>query len=60
MIQNNETEKSFKELKGITQAIQAQKERTLTLARKTALNRLQESLKRAFRANRELKPIFNP
>ncbi|MFP6066124.1 hypothetical protein ACLGB2_04160 [Helicobacter pylori] len=48
MRQNNETEKSFKELKGITQAIQAQKERTLTLACKTALNRLQKSLKRAF------------
>ncbi|WP_164857545.1 hypothetical protein [Helicobacter pylori] len=48
MRQNNETEKSFNELKGITQAIQEQKERTLTLARKTALNRLQESLKRAF------------
>ncbi|MCQ2888394.1 hypothetical protein [Helicobacter pylori] len=48
MIQNNETEKSFNELKGITQAIQAQKERTLTLARKAALNRLQKSLKRAF------------
>ncbi|MCQ2935989.1 hypothetical protein JT232_03635 [Helicobacter pylori] len=60
MIQNNETEKSFNEFKEITQAIQGQKERTLTLARKTALNRLQKSLKRAFRANRELKPIFNP
>ncbi|MCQ2903546.1 hypothetical protein JT116_01590 [Helicobacter pylori] len=54
MIQNNETEKSFNELKGITQAIQEQKERTLTLARKTALNRLQKSLKRAF-----LEPIEN-
>ncbi|WP_156580388.1 hypothetical protein [Helicobacter pylori] len=37
MIQNNETEKSFNELKEITQAIQEQKERTLTLARKTTL-----------------------
>ncbi|KAA8891623.1 hypothetical protein [Helicobacter pylori] len=36
MIQNNETEKSFNELKGITQAIQAQKERTLTPTLKTA------------------------
>ncbi|MCQ2844767.1 hypothetical protein JT251_06255 [Helicobacter pylori] len=45
MRQNNETEKSFNELKEITQAIQAQKERTLTLARKTALNRLQKSQK---------------
>ncbi|GAA8721055.1 hypothetical protein HpDR94b_07340 [Helicobacter pylori] len=35
MIQNNEAEKSFKELKGITQAIQAQKERTLTPTLKT-------------------------
>ncbi|WQU09487.1 hypothetical protein KVC75_06975 [Helicobacter pylori] len=48
MRQNNETEKSFSKLKENTQAIQAQKERTLTLARKAALNRLQESLKRAF------------
>ncbi|WQS45175.1 hypothetical protein KVC65_06965 [Helicobacter pylori] len=48
MRQNNETEKSSNELKENTQAIQEQKERTLTLARKTALNRLQENLKRAF------------
>ncbi|WP_241886939.1 hypothetical protein [Helicobacter pylori] len=34
--QTNETEKSFNELKGITQAIQEQKERTLTLTLKTA------------------------
>ncbi|WP_183037344.1 hypothetical protein [Helicobacter pylori] len=60
MRQNNETEKSFSKLKENTQAMREQKERTLTLARKTALNRLQKSLKRAFRANRELKPIFNP
>ncbi|OOQ22085.1 hypothetical protein B0X59_04015 [Helicobacter pylori] len=33
--QTNETEKSFNELKGITQAIQEQKERTLTLTLKT-------------------------
>ncbi|MFP6146863.1 hypothetical protein ACLF97_00075 [Helicobacter pylori] len=39
MIQNNETEKSFNELKEITQAIQEQKERsiTLTLTHKTEL-----------------------
>ncbi|GAA7173700.1 hypothetical protein [Helicobacter pylori] len=60
MRQNNETEKSSNELKENTQAMREQKERTLMLARKTALNRLQKSLKRAFRANRELKPIFNP
>ncbi|AHZ26038.1 hypothetical protein [Helicobacter pylori] len=34
--QNNETEKSFNELKEITQAIQEQKERTLTPTLKTA------------------------
>ncbi|WQW53652.1 hypothetical protein KVJ79_07125 [Helicobacter pylori] len=37
MIQNNETEKSFNELKEITQAIQEQKERSITLTRKTEL-----------------------
>ncbi len=31
MIQNNETEKSFNELKGITQAMREQKERSITL-----------------------------
>ncbi|MFP6025691.1 hypothetical protein ACLF8Y_00075 [Helicobacter pylori] len=31
MGQNNETEKSFKELKEITQAMREQKERTITL-----------------------------
>ncbi|GAA7743413.1 hypothetical protein COL447_07600 [Helicobacter pylori] len=36
MRQTNETEKSFNELKEITQAIQEQKERTLTLTLKTA------------------------
>ncbi|PDW67533.1 hypothetical protein BB448_02325 [Helicobacter pylori] len=37
--QTNETEKSFNELKGITQAMREQKERsiTLTLTRKTEL-----------------------
>lgn len=48
MRKTNETEKSFSKLKEIAQAIREQKERTLTLARKTALNRLQKSLKRAF------------
>ncbi|WQU73802.1 hypothetical protein KVC32_07060 [Helicobacter pylori] len=36
MRQNNEAEKSFSKLKEITQAIQEQKERTLTLTLKTA------------------------
>ncbi|MDU9728477.1 hypothetical protein RGC45_05230 [Helicobacter pylori] len=35
--QNNETEKSFKELKENTQAMREQKERTLTLTCKTEL-----------------------
>ncbi|WQV92847.1 hypothetical protein KVL51_06900 [Helicobacter pylori] len=48
MRQNNETEKSSNELKENTQAMREQKERTLMLARKTALNRLQKNLKRAF------------
>ncbi|MFP6252402.1 hypothetical protein ACLGDH_01360 [Helicobacter pylori] len=37
MRQNNETEKSFKELKENTQAMREQKERTLTLTHKTEL-----------------------
>ncbi|MFL1971351.1 hypothetical protein [Helicobacter pylori] len=37
MKQNNETEKSFNELKEIAQAMREQKERTLTLTRKTEL-----------------------
>ncbi|MGN8540662.1 hypothetical protein ACR9M7_00090 [Helicobacter pylori] len=37
MRQNNETEKSFKELKEITQAMREQKERSITLTRKTEL-----------------------
>ncbi|WP_165486898.1 hypothetical protein [Helicobacter pylori] len=45
---NKRDRKSFNELKEITQALQEQKERTLTLAQKTALNRLQKSLKRVF------------
>ncbi|MCQ2709498.1 hypothetical protein JT073_00390 [Helicobacter pylori] len=67
MIQNNETEKSFKELKGITQAIQAQKERAITPTLKTAYktepkppSNITDAKKSVFRANRELKPIFNP
>ncbi|WRF08459.1 hypothetical protein KVE83_07245 [Helicobacter pylori] len=35
--QNHETEKSFCKLKEITQAMREQKERTLTLMRKTEL-----------------------
>ncbi|WP_181332449.1 hypothetical protein [Helicobacter pylori] len=37
MRQNNETEKSSNELKENTQAMREQKERTLTLTRKTEL-----------------------
>ncbi len=37
MRQNNETEKSFKEFKKNTQAIREQKERSITLTRKTEL-----------------------
>ncbi|WP_198544331.1 hypothetical protein [Helicobacter pylori] len=37
MRQNNETEKSSNELKEIAQAMREQKERTLTLTRKTEL-----------------------
>ncbi|GAA7338417.1 hypothetical protein BD0115_02080 [Helicobacter pylori] len=61
MIQNNETEKSFKELKGITQAIQEQKERsiTLTLTHKTELKTLTREPKKSV-LEPELKPIFNP
>ncbi|QTP05541.1 hypothetical protein J4T92_07005 [Helicobacter pylori] len=36
MRQNNETEKSFNELKEITQALQEQKERAITPTLKTA------------------------
>ncbi|NHB37871.1 hypothetical protein EXS81_04130 [Helicobacter pylori] len=61
--QNNETEKSFSKLKEITQAMREQKERsiTLTLTHKTELKTpTREPKKSVFRANRELKPIFNP
>nr|WP_240448390.1 hypothetical protein [Helicobacter pylori] len=67
MRQNNETEKSFSKLKEITQAIQEQKERaitpTLKTAHKTELkppSNITDAKKSVFRANRELKPIFNP
>ncbi len=61
MRQNNEAEKSFKELKENTQAIREQKERTLTLTHKTELKTpTREPKKSVFRVNRELKPIFNP
>ena len=59
MRQNNETEKSFKELKENTQAMREQKERTLTLTCKTELKTpTREPKKSVFRANRELKRIF--
>ncbi|WQS41465.1 hypothetical protein KVE08_07220 [Helicobacter pylori] len=59
-------QKSFNELKEITQAIQAQKERTLTPTLKTAHKTESKppsnitDAKKRFRVNRELKPIFNP
>ncbi|PUD29468.1 hypothetical protein E5P81_07025 [Helicobacter pylori] len=59
--QNNETEKNSNELKEITQAMREQKERTLTLTRKTELKTpTREPKKSVFRVNRGLKPIFNP
>ncbi|MCQ2925672.1 hypothetical protein JT191_01910 [Helicobacter pylori] len=67
MIQNNETEKSSNELKEITQAIQEQKERAITPTLKTVHktepkppSNITDAKKSVFRANRELKPIFNP
>ncbi|RVZ96365.1 hypothetical protein [Helicobacter pylori] len=59
MGQNNETEKSFKELKEITQAMREQKERTLTLTRKTELKTPTREPKKSV-LEPELKPIFNP
>ncbi|MGL2581245.1 hypothetical protein ACQJ5D_04495 [Helicobacter pylori] len=61
MKQINETEKSSNELKENTQAMREQKERTLTLTRKTELKTpTREPKKSVFRVNRGLKPIFNP
>ncbi|QTO98300.1 hypothetical protein J5D27_07240 [Helicobacter pylori] len=64
--QTNETEKSFNELKEITQAIQEQKERAITPTLKTAYktelkppSNITDAKKKRFGANRELKPIFN-
>ncbi|WP_367708941.1 hypothetical protein [Helicobacter pylori] len=61
MKQINETEKSFSKLKENTQAMREQKERSITLTRKTELKTpTREPKKSVFRVNRELKPIFNP
>ncbi|MFB1288087.1 hypothetical protein [Helicobacter pylori] len=47
MRQNNETEKSFSKLKENTQAMREQKERTLTLTRKTELKPPTRELKKS-------------
>ncbi|GAA8574775.1 hypothetical protein BTM175_09250 [Helicobacter pylori] len=47
MRQNNETEKSFNELKEITQTIREQKERTLTPTHKTRLKPLTREPKKS-------------
>ncbi|GAA8993236.1 hypothetical protein BTM275_00140 [Helicobacter pylori] len=47
MRQNNETEKSFNELKEITQTIQEQKQRTLTPTHKTRLKPLTREPKKS-------------
>ncbi|RVZ90023.1 hypothetical protein EDA74_04915 [Helicobacter pylori] len=61
MRQNNETEKSFKELKENTQAMREQKERTLTLTCKTELKTpTREPKKSVLESYRGLKNIFNP
>lgn len=51
MRQNNETEKSFSKLKENTQAMREQKERSITLTRKTELKTpTREPKKSVFRA----------
>ncbi|RVY60257.1 hypothetical protein ECC33_04995 [Helicobacter pylori] len=57
--QNNETEKGFSKLKENTQAMREQKERTLTLMRKTELKTPTREPKKSV-LEPELKPIFNP
>ncbi|WQR74579.1 hypothetical protein KVC69_06775 [Helicobacter pylori] len=47
MRQNNETEKSSNELKEITQAMREQKERSITLTRKTELKTLAREPKKS-------------
>ncbi|WP_237015376.1 hypothetical protein [Helicobacter pylori] len=58
MGQNNDTEKSFNELKEIMQAIQEQKERSITLTHKTRLKPLTREPKKSV-LELELKN-FNP
>ncbi|MFP6217409.1 hypothetical protein [Helicobacter pylori] len=59
MRQTNETEKSSSKLKENTQAMREQKERTLTLTRKTELKTPTREPKKSV-LEPELKPIFNP
>ncbi|WQT63693.1 hypothetical protein E5D93_07110 [Helicobacter pylori] len=59
MKQINETEKSFNELKEITQAMREQKERSITLTRKTELKTPTREPKKSV-LEPELKNIFNP
>ncbi|EIE28506.1 hypothetical protein [Helicobacter pylori] len=55
----NETEKSFSKLKENTQAMREQKERSITLTRKTELKTPTREPKKSV-LEPELKPIFNP
>ncbi|WP_187896851.1 hypothetical protein [Helicobacter pylori] len=59
MRQNNETEKSFSKLKENTQAMREQKERTLTLTRKTELKTPTREPKKSV-LEPELKNILTP
>ncbi|MBM0621942.1 hypothetical protein JQ294_03820 [Helicobacter pylori] len=59
MKQTNETEKSFSKLKENTQAMREQKERSITLTRKTELKTPTREPKKSV-LEPELKPIFNP
>ncbi|WQT54835.1 hypothetical protein KVD77_07040 [Helicobacter pylori] len=59
MKQINETEKSFNKLKENTQAMREQKERSITLTRKTELKTPTREPKKSV-LEPELKNIFNP
>ncbi|MCQ2623421.1 hypothetical protein JT242_08040 [Helicobacter pylori] len=59
MKQTNETEKSFSKLKENTQAMREQKERSITLTRKTELKTPTREPKKSV-LEPELKNIFNP
>ncbi|WP_120863473.1 hypothetical protein [Helicobacter pylori] len=59
MRQTNETEKSFSKLKEITQAMREQKERSITLTRKTELKTPTREPKKSV-LEPELKNILTP